>query len=135
MRNRLLPLFALISIVLIACGTARERPAASALPTAKVPPAGASHAIAILLRTGASPQPVVDEIAGTGAYSTRAASSSIMPLNPRPLAPILRTYYVPVRQLDEEAGLQRAQSNPAVEQAWLIPWPPDEPKGVPRAQH
>ena len=76
------------------------------------------------LKTGADPNAVGVRVLGPNAFVVPAWRGGANP----PMGPAARrTYLIPVPPEQEQAALSRAQADADVEQARLVPWPPDFP--------
>jgi hypothetical protein len=88
------------------------------------PPASARQAVSVQLKPGADPNAVAGRVLGPNAFIRSATRGAA---NPPIGAAARRTYLIPVAPEQEGAALGRARQDADVEQAGLVPWPPDLP--------
>jgi hypothetical protein len=88
------------------------------------PPAGARQAVSVQLKPGVDPNAVAARVLGPNAFIRSATRGAA---NPPIGAAARRTYLIPVAPAQEGVALGRARGDADVEQADLVPWPPDFP--------
>jgi len=88
------------------------------------PPPTARQAVSVQLKAGADPNAVGARVLGPNAFVVPAWRGAA---NPPVGVAARRTYLIPVPPEQEHAALSRAQTDADVEQARLVPWPPDFP--------
>jgi hypothetical protein len=106
------------------------RPGTSGSPQQPVPlvsskpPTNARQAVWVQLKLGADPNAVGARVLGPNTFVRSDRRGAANP----PLGPAAaRIYLIPVPPDQEQAALARARSDPEVERAELVPWPPDFP--------
>lgn len=125
-------LLASVGVSTLACGLVHRlgsepeaahssaKPAATS-PTAE-PSSSARHAVLIVVRIGTTDPIAVGKRVGGAGATVQAAWE-----RPNPGPASRRSYFVLVSPDQEQAALARAQADPQVVQAQLIPWPPPSP--------
>jgi hypothetical protein len=93
------------------------------LPSSKPPPT-ARQAVSVQVKAGADANAVGARVVGPNTFVRPAWRGTANP--PRGLA-ARNTYLIPVPPEQEQAALSKARSDPEVERAQLVPWPPDFP--------
>ena len=102
-------------------GAAAQQPVP--LPGSQPPPT-ANQAVSVQVKMGADPNAVGARVLGPNAFVRAAWRGTANP----PTGPAARrTYLIPVPHEQEQSALGRARTDPDVEQAQLVPWPPDFP--------
>lgn len=86
-------------------------------------PTGATRAVEFVARPGADPLLIAQRIAGPSAMVQRAPGVGAPP-PPALQQRLARTWLVPIPPGQETQALSRAQQDPDVESALLVPWPP-----------
>jgi hypothetical protein len=88
------------------------------------PPPTARQAVSVQLKAGTDPNAVGARVLGPDTFVRPAWRGSANP----PKGPAARrTFLIPVAPEQEQAALSKARSDPDVERAQLVSWPPDFP--------
>ena len=88
------------------------------------PPPTARQAVSVQIKAGADPNAVGARVLGPNTFVRPAWRGTANP----PLGPAARrTFLIPVPPEQEQAALSKASSDPDVERAQLVSWPPDFP--------
>lgn len=108
-------------------GSSGATPSGSQQPVPLVssqPPANARQAVRVQVKQGADPNAVGARLLGPNTFVRSERRGAPNP----PLGPAAsRVYLIPVPQGQEQPALARARSDPDVETAELVSWPPDLP--------